>query len=188
MKALSSLRRARHTQRGVVLIMALIMLVVVSMLATMSIRNATSSESVSGNVRTTQLATQVAEIALRYCEDTLAARHQPAPPAAPAGWSELAYSGASAKANNPVNWDKVTTDVFVVPTTSINSGSITFKRAPECMVENIRVVSGTPAMPNTTSTFIVTARGFGPEVAPADGTRTRPVGSEVWLQSTVELN
>jgi Tfp pilus assembly protein PilX len=68
----ASARRARPaTQRGVVLIIALVMLVVISLLTTLSIRSAVSTESVSGNVRTTELASQAAEIALRYCEDAV---------------------------------------------------------------------------------------------------------------------
>ena len=55
-------------QRGIVLIMALIMLVVISLLTAVSVRNATSSEGVNANVRQTQLAGQAAETALRYCE------------------------------------------------------------------------------------------------------------------------
>ena len=40
----------------------MIMLIIVSLLAVTSMRNASSSESVSGNVRTTELATQAADI------------------------------------------------------------------------------------------------------------------------------
>lgn len=58
----------QHRQNGVVLIIALILLVVISLLAVTSLRGAGSAESISGNVRTTELATQAAEIALRHCE------------------------------------------------------------------------------------------------------------------------
>ena len=60
--------RQRHSQRGVVLIIALVMLVIISLLAVSSMRNSGSTEEVLGNVRTTELATQAAEIALRRCE------------------------------------------------------------------------------------------------------------------------
>jgi hypothetical protein len=36
----------------------------------------------------------------------------------------------------------------------------------------------------TPSAFVITARGFGPEVAAGSG---RPQGTEVWLQSTIEI-
>ncbi|WP_395685842.1 PilX N-terminal domain-containing pilus assembly protein [Caenimonas koreensis] len=190
MNSITSQRRptARGKQGGVVLIIALIMLVVVSMLATLSIRNATSSEAVSGAVRTTQLASQSAEIALRYCEDTLYAV-QKGTLAAPANWAAAvrAYDGTVHFSDPKNNWDKVTAEVFVVPLTSVNSGSATFKRAPECMIENMRVATSTPPYNSTSTTYIITARGFGPEVS-NDATRGRPDGTEVWLQSTVELN
>ena len=40
---------------------------------------------------------------------------------------------------------------------------------------------------STTSTYVITARGFGPEVPAVDAARSRPRGSEVWLQSTIEI-
>jgi type IV pilus assembly protein PilX len=177
------------TQRGVVLIIALIMLVIISLLATLSMRNATSTESVSGNVRTTQLATQAAEIALRYCEAAVvqinggpgslvslpAIQDYRASPLLPL-WQDTA------------NWDSATSVALVVPTASVNQAGAgaTFKRAPECMVERMPMVSTAGAL-TTTSTYVITARGFGPEVA-ADAARGRPTGSEVWMQSTIELN
>jgi hypothetical protein len=41
----------------------------------------------------------------------------------------------------------------------------------------------------STRTVVITARGFGPDVA-ADtgGARAVPRGSEVWLQSTLTMN
>ena len=48
----------RHqAERGIVLVIALILLVIIYLLAVTSLRNAASSESVAGNVRTTALAT-----------------------------------------------------------------------------------------------------------------------------------
>jgi hypothetical protein len=73
----------------------------------------------------------------------------------------------------------------LVPT-AVLGGSTTFKRTPECMVEHVTVANPS-GPPNTTSTFVITARGFGPEVAAVDSTRSKPIGSEVWLQSTISL-
>jgi type IV pilus assembly protein PilX len=185
-------------QRGVVLIIALVMLVVVSLLASFSVRNAVSSEAVSGNVRTTQLANQAAEIALRYCEDKTVTyiKAWPAPPAAAiaypatiaAGPILLAYSPG--RAINSTIWDNTatsTTTVISIPATAVNQGAIdTFQRVPECMVENMPVVNAASTGLDTTSTFLVTARGFGPEVQPS-ANRGRPTGTEVWLQSTIQI-
>jgi type IV pilus assembly protein PilX len=175
-------------QRGVVLIIALTMLVIISMLATLSMRNAASTETLSGNVRTTQLATQAAEIALRYCEaavvqinggsGALAAlptiQDYRLPPLKPLG-------------QDVTNWDIAASVALVVPIAAVNQAGAgaTFKRAPECMVERIPVVAAAGTVTNT-STYLITARGFGPEV-PADAARGRPSGSEVWMQSTIEL-
>jgi type IV pilus assembly protein PilX len=178
----------RRTQRGVVLIIALIMLVVISFMATLGMRNAASSEAVSGNVRTTVLATQAAEIALRHCEETTVQVVR-AGAAAPTGFSILAASSTPRWREVTTTWDSSSTDVFQVPLTLVNQAgtAATFQRPPECMVENLRVITSA-GVPSITSSYVVTARGFGPEV-PADptSTRTRPVGSEVWLQSTIEL-
>jgi type IV pilus assembly protein PilX len=171
-------------QSGVVLIIALIMLVVISLLATLSVRNSMSSEATSGNVRTTELATQAAEIALRYCESAV----------------QQAASGTITFTANPTihayqnpprwqtmdNWDAPATPplAFTVPDNTVNPGSTTatFKRLPECMVERIPATDSTGVF-STTSTYVITARGFGPEVSATPG---RPKGSEVWLQSTLE--
>lgn len=162
------------------------MLVVISLLTTLSIRSATSNEKVSGNVRTTELAKQAAEIALRYCEDSVIQINAgvvtlPATPnlldyESPPRWKSIG------------NWDAAASDAFLVPKDFVNqaTGAETFKREPECMVERMPVVTAGGAISNT-STYVITARGFGPEVA-ADPSRARPQGSEVWMQSTIELN
>ena len=173
------------------LIVALIMLVIISLLASYSMRNATSTEAISGNVRTTQLANQAAEFALNYCasgmdqlgkptativvtpqttvlaNDVLRATHKD-------GSGNLDYwDGATSIANNAV---------IVIPTSALG-GTSTFKRMPECMIEPMRVVVSGAL--NTSTSYVITARGFGPEVAPLDPTtRLRPNGSEVWLQTT----
>lgn len=185
--ALPGLARQSSTkQAGVVLIISLIMLVVISILATLSIRNATSSEKVSGNVRTTELASQAAEIALRYCEEavvqitfgtgSLTSLPTVLSYASPPAWQAI------------TNWDGSTSAPFVIPDTSVNQvdASVTFNRPPECLVERVQVVDGTGVV-STTSTYTITARGFGPEVPAATSARLRPTGSEVWMQSTIEL-
>ncbi len=178
-----------QSERGVVLIIALILLIVISLLAVTSMRNASSSEAVASNVRTTELATQAAELALRHCEAsaTRVVRNL----AGDTTSTEGAYTTTLAQSNimwaaTAVEW-KVTstwdvggsTKTFVIPT-SVPYGTTTFKRAPECMVESLTGAAST----SNTGAFVVTARGFGPEVAAGTG---RPQGSVVWLQSTIEL-
>jgi len=179
-------------QQGIVLVMALIMLVVISLLAVTSLRNAGSSESISGNVRTTELASQAADIALRHCESSvvkitrlIADPSDPSPEAAyptTLTGADVLRAATAVQWQSVSNWDTPTTAAFELPS-SLVGGTSTFKRPPECMVESLTgtVASGPPAA------FIVTARGFGPEVATADANRSRPIGTVVWLQSTIEI-
>ena len=192
-------RRARR-QSGVVLAVAMIMLIIVSLLAAVAVRNATSSEGINANLRQTQLATQAAESALRYCEDAAINTVND-------GTGTFAFTSSGGTAitnlalthiiaapvgNNtptsvlPANWDTTTNNgqlILPIATVNLSGVSTTFARPPECMIER-----GIPDAANSyLNVLTVTARGFGPEVAAADSSRSRPVGSEVWLQSTVEL-
>lgn len=179
-------------QHGVVLIVALILLVIISLLAVTSMRGASSAESISGNVRTTELATQAAEIALRHCEKA-AIRHTKVTLGGSTDPDLLNYdvqgldntkmiwANTAVQWQNIATWDSTATSTYVLTTTTLGSG--TYKRPPECMVESL---TGTTPV-STSASFIITARGFGPEVAAADSSRTRPQGSEVWLQSTIEI-
>jgi Tfp pilus assembly protein PilX len=185
-------RSPRRYQTGVVLIVSLIVLIVMSLLAVFSVRNATSSESVASNVRTAELATQAAELALRHCEESIVKVVTVA-----AGGTSNYTTTFTAGHILPVEsmslwqsttiWDGTSTAVFVVPPEMLNQSGLrsTYRRPPECMVAPIPIqVSGGTT---TTAAFTITARGFGPEVAAADETRSRPVGTEVWLQSQIQL-
>ncbi|MDD2810921.1 PilX N-terminal domain-containing pilus assembly protein [Rhodoferax sp.] len=194
-KPIPSFHAARpHTphpskEKGVVLIVSLIVLVVISMLAITSLRNVSSSEMISGNVRTTELANQAAEFALRYCEkevenfknglSNITINDYSDPPL----WSKL-----DNKTNSLVNWEGANSagKVNILDGALLNQANITYatyKRLPECMIE-----VGEDKPKADASVFKITARGFGPEVSAADNNRTRPVGTEVWLQSTITFN
>jgi Tfp pilus assembly protein PilX len=60
-----------HSQRGVTLIIALIMVIIIGLTSAAAMRGATSSEKVVNNIRMQNLAQQYAEAALRYCESQL---------------------------------------------------------------------------------------------------------------------
>ena len=188
-----------HAQSGIVLIIALIMLVLVSFMAALSVRNATSSEAVNANVRQTQSANQAAETALRYCEDAVINMVNSGTVtfdiSSPPSSTTVAFDASYVKdyvTGTPTsvvasNWDSATASykILVLPTSVNRSGiTSTFSRPPECMVD--RLVPSTAA--SYSKSFSITARGFGPEVSAADSSRTRPIGSEVWMQSTIELN
>ncbi len=184
--------RSPQSQNGVVLIIALIMLVVISLLAVSSMRGAGSAESIAGNVRTTELATQAAEIALRHCESSAIKITKVL--AGDTTSAEATYSTTLVEANilrasTAVQWqyapfwDNTTTATFVLSTATLaltGGTTTTYKRPPECMIESLTGV--TPV--GTSASFVITARGFGPEVEAGTG---RPKGAEVWLQSTIEI-
>lgn len=180
-------------QRGVVLIVALIILVVISMLATFSVRNSTSTETASGAVRTANLAAQAAEIALRYCEDAVLSGYSSSPTFVTTfdiATNVLSYSSTPTW-KIMSNWDNAsTTATYVLPGTAVNQTGLsgTFSRPPECMVEALPMQMPAGGAASNTVSFVITVRGFGPEVqAVASGASRRPSGTEVWLQSTIEL-
>lgn len=178
----------RRAQGGVVLIISLIMLVVLSMLATLSIRNATSSESVAGNVRTTLLATQAAEIALQHCEKWAAQLAGAAAHGLTDGPPTVIGTATTPSWRDLSTWDGgSSTNVYAIPLTLVNNDATapTYTRAPECMIERVSVVNSVGVLTDAT-TRVITARGFGPDETGA--ARTRPTGSEVWIQSTIEFN
>jgi type IV pilus assembly protein PilX len=180
-------------QSGVVLVVALILLVIISLLAINSMRGAGSAESIAGNVRTTELATQAAEIALRHCESSAIQLARNTPSTDATFYTTTFTIGSIAPVNSAqwqstATWDSTSanTATFVVPvSTFVVGGTSTYKRPPECMVELLSGGMPTGAATVTPSAFVVTARGFGPEVPAGTG---RPTGSEVWLQSTIEVD
>ena len=142
--------RLAQSQHGVVLVIALIVLVVISLLAVTSIRNASSTISVSGNVRTTELATQAAEIALQHCERSVLQILTDEPDEIDAyvtespNWQDMGTWEGSTRSNK----------VHLIPSDMVNQtgGMVaTYKRAPECMVERMivaKIVAKTvPAVP-----------------------------------------
>jgi type IV pilus assembly protein PilX len=182
MSTLDSNRSVKpHRQRGVVLIVALIMLMILSVLASISIRGASSNEQVANQSRLQALARQTAETALRFCEqqvqaNALNAATGFAPEAAPVG------AGTKYRWETMTNWDAVPSPSADLKTVTVTSSGdagtkVYFTRQPECMAQYLPDPSG--------KVFVTTARGFGPEVGAKDG--SAPVGTEVWLQSVITM-
>lgn len=177
---LFSLGKAQaRRQEGVVLVITLLLLMVLSILASLSIKGATSTEQISSQSRQRVLAQQAAEAALRFCEARVQAfRAGRAPSITPQAFSA-----------NPAwqvmgNWDikdpSLSPGLNVIPLAAFGDtpAAAYFNRPPECIAEYAAVAD--------TSRVIVTARGFGPEV-PTERTNTAPVGTEVWLQSIITM-
>lgn len=176
-------------QHGVVLIVALLLLMILSILASVSIRGASSTEQIANQDRQKVTAQQSAEAALRFCEEAVQAHElNPAtgitPAPAPVGAGVLFNWEVTALQNN---WDNAVAGASaptLVPIASagdVAGGPLYARRPAECMSQYTSVAS--------TKVFVTTARGFGPEVpalvGPKDG--TAPVGTEIWLQSVISM-
>lgn len=191
----------RRPPRGVVLVIALVLLTAISLMAASTLRNAISTESVSGAVRTTETALQAAEIALRYCERLAMASITSALATGPS--ASAAAGTAPPLWQDLGNWDGAAAKHVTLPLEAVNAAGAQglYRRAPECLAEPLVVAAeddvpspdgapsadsnagGTPRL--FASIVVVTARGFGTDV-PAQPTAGRPQGTEVWLQSQIE--
>jgi type IV pilus assembly protein PilX len=190
-------RGSRRKQNGVVLIVALLLLMVLTILASVSIRGASSSEQIANQDRQKTLALQTAEAALRYCETMVQAyaldnaKNTPLlggliPDAAPVG-APIVFNWEIVSGGQNF-WDSAPGVIApqIVPFASLGDGvganSSYFRRPPECMSQYTTV--------GNSKVFTTTARGFGPEVLPAPAPKdgTLPIGAEVWLQSLITMN
>lgn len=182
----SNLHLGSRRQAGVSLIIVMMMLVIIGITSAATIRNATSTEKLTNNIRVQYMAQQYAEAALRYCETELTKPEssrvttlaevnlvQTAVGGTPA-WSQTATwtgsGGASASKT-------------VLPENRIKSTDSAFRPAtlPECVVERQVMADGNVA-------YVITARGFSTDYRAASGTGATTNGSVVWLQSTVMMN
>ena len=165
-------RRRARPQRGVTLIVALVMLVIIGLTSAAVMRSAMSTDTVANNARVQTLAMQAAQIGLRYCESqvTLAAglRAVTVHDAAVSEGAEMWRTFSNWHGKNPV--------VEEVPSELMASddSSFTVSRLPQCIVQK-------STLPNT---YIVTSRGFSPDYDDDSSGRTL-TGSVVWLQSII---
>lgn len=172
-------------QQGVVIIITLFLLMILSILASISIKGATSTEQVASQSRQVVLAQQAAEAALRFCEGMVQSfragripniQPQAYVAGAPPLWQSMANWDVEAIASSPG-----LTEVPLSAFADIAGAAPVkyFNRPPECIAQY--------QAPGDLQRVIVTARGFGPEVS-ATRTNTAPVGTEVWLQSVITMN
>jgi type IV pilus assembly protein PilX len=185
--------RPRLGQRGISLIIVLILLVVIGLTSAAAIRNATSGERATNNVRLQNLAQQYAEGALRYCEDQLRQADINAVPPGPRVASLAEVNIPTTAVGGAPAWDQAATwsggpggasaTMTILPAAQISSAdsAIVPTTLPRCVVERQLLADGNTA-------YVVTARGFSPGYAPINGASTTTSGSVVWLQSTIFLN
>ena len=181
---------SRRHQAGISLIIVMIMVVIIGLTSAAAIRNATSGERATNNIRLQSLAQQYAEAALRYCEsevikadaDRVATLREanilevpfPDPlvvPPAKSPW-EISTTWTGSPSAGDASASKT-----VLPLAQIKSddSSVTPATLPQCAAERQVLADGNRVM-------VITARGFSPGyTANADGLTTG--GSVVWLQS-----
>jgi type IV pilus assembly protein PilX len=180
-------------QRGAVLAMSLILLVLISLVAITALKGSISGEQVSKNMRTNSVALQSAETALRLCEDAVRSGVlkigdapddlvviQPFPDDA-----LLVAGDMPAQWRNRANWaaglaPRVTT---AIPNARVVVEGMRPLPAPRCMVEQYRLPRLDPD-PTLSDPFLVTAVGYSPDYtqnAAGDGL----TGGEMWVQSVL---
>ncbi|MBC5785006.1 hypothetical protein H8N03_18815 [Ramlibacter sp. USB13] len=172
-----------RAQRGVSLIITMVMLVIIGLTAAAAMRSAISSEKVINNMRSEALAQQYAEAALRYCEQQMALPSVSRVAKLQDDQIATIDYGAATKWETTTSWVGGTPARVIVPNEQFKNTDSSFSPsvAPQCMAEKQKLADGTSVA------VVVTARGFSPDyAADADGKTT--AGSVVWLQSTSAFN
>lgn len=175
-------------ERGVVLPMALIMLVIISFAGLLAARNSSTFEQFSNNMRTNQVARTAAEDALRQCERIARASVEGnAAFAADIGkivtGTVIAESPTGAQVaitsgqwNTQANWASGAANLITITPqfgTDVQT-SARLRNPPTCIVQTM-----------VNDRFLVTARGLSSD-AQVDNNSGRLIeGSEVWLQSVL---
>jgi Tfp pilus assembly protein PilX len=174
--------------QGFVLVVALVLMAIMGVVSTAAIKLALQGDSVSIGLRSVNLTSQAAEIALRWCE--LQARLADAGNAG----SLVAVQGVQGNGTQAPNlWQTVgnfennAVTVSVPPAILNGAGLTNFPVMPRCLVEYDHSVffdagSGSTAQSRV---YVSTVRAFSPDYTRQGANR---VGSEVWLQSRLFLS
>jgi type IV pilus assembly protein PilX len=181
-------------ERGVVLVMTLILVVILSLLGTFAIRNATQTERSINGIRSTEVAREAAETALRFCEQIAIFDGDGK------DYTEYATTGLRGKIiattigseSDPVaawrteaNWID-TSNVIEVPPgyykkdVGANTSESQLKTAPRCLIQKLETAS-TPKLTG----YLITARGFANNADFDPSTGKSKQGAESWMQSVL---
>ena len=182
-------------ERGVVLVITLILVVILSLLGTVAIRNATQTERSINGVRTSQVAQEAAETALRFCEQIVLFSDEGKP------YEEYGTTGLTEKVITTTisseqdtnaawrtagNW--VGANAIVVPdhyfkkykSAAIDSDATALTVAPRCMIQKIQNTNTPPLVG-----YLITARGFANNAKFDSDTGKITYGAESWMQSVL---
>jgi type IV pilus assembly protein PilX len=178
-------------QRGVVLVIALILVVVIGVSSAVAIRSSMFSDMVSHNMRTQNLAFQAAEAGLKFCEQQVVRNNLagmnvvvgPFPDPDNDEWTVAAMWTARANA----------------PPAAFLGTEVGFATPPQCLIRMMSFDEATALFPKNefsvpveNMAFIpeqyafyrITARGFSPDYR-EDANGTAISGSQVTVQSMV---
>ncbi len=186
--------KASKRQAGISLIIVMIMVVIIGLTSASAIRNATSGERATNNIRMQNLAQQYAEAALRFCEvevrkgdgsaygafkfslnkvDTDYVAGQASFQVSPAPWERPSSWGVGTPVAGDASARRYT--ILQGQIKSVNS-SIVPTNLPQCVNERQKLADGKWAT-------VVTARGFSPDYTFDATSGLTKSGSVVWLQS-----
>jgi hypothetical protein len=145
-------------QGGVVLPLALVMLVMVTLIAVVALRGVTTEERISANLRSSSIAFEQAELALRFCEGIAMLGGTPLTDARIDSTSTTGLAWRTA-----ANWVKTSNPKLQLPPEAQYLDPNRRVSQPACLIEATRA----PLDPTVASTrvdnsaYTVTARGFG---------------------------
>lgn len=169
-------------QRGIVLLLVLIILVVLSGAAIWAAKASISGEQVANNIRISATVTELAELALRYCEDGVIQNNTslvrlPFPVGATSGELPSAWQTLG-------NWTVTPTQINIVPNAQLQDAlGRSPAKAPICMIEEMRLA---PIDMQRLQGFLITARGFSQDyVEAANGAITS--GTDAWVQTMIRF-
>ncbi|WP_241209537.1 PilX N-terminal domain-containing pilus assembly protein [Melaminivora alkalimesophila] len=183
-------------QRGTVLVISLILIVILSLLGTFAIRNATQAERSVNGIRSAYTAREAAETALRFCEQVAIYDGEDKE------YSEWGSTGlrskiikdpvitseqdSSAKWRNATNWEDGSPSLIRVPDKYFKrhigamaaADSAQLSNPPLCVIQKLETVS-TPKLEG----YLITARGFSNNASFDGSSGKAKLGGEAWMQS-----
>lgn len=169
----------QRIERGSVLAITLMLLVILALLGTFAIRNSTQSERVMNGIRTSNVSEHAAETALRFCEKLAQQDDQTGEFGTykTKDYIDQDKSNAISKVadgswNQKNSWGSGNARLLSLPTDYHDA-----THAPQCIIERIDTGQATG--------FVITARGFGDDAVIQQTTGEVTSGAETWLQSTL---